>query len=171
MESVSDWFTACREHVRQFEFLAVGFRREINRPKPERGSAGTSFLAIREPDGARACRRNIAALSSVLVVAGFSGADPRDLSLFGVKPGGDRGVIVLGAAAFLAQIYWYFLRYRHMKQDMVIEQLQSIPEVRVAFEPGRHVHHKGSDLMSNRICFFMTVCSWYFVYSWINWPF
>ena len=44
-----------------------------------------------EPDGARVCRRNILALAGVVVVAGFAGADPREISVFGVKPSGDWG--------------------------------------------------------------------------------
>ena len=61
------------------------------------------------------------ALASVLVVAGLAGADPRDLSVFGVKPDGDWGVIVIGAAAISVQLYWYWLRYLHLKEDAVIE--------------------------------------------------
>ena len=77
---------------------------------------------LSETDGSKAYRWNILALASVLVVAGLAGAEPRDLSVFGVKPSGDWGVTVISAAAILTQLYWYILRYLHMKEDAAIEQ-------------------------------------------------
>ena len=74
-----------------------------------------------ETDGSKVYRRNTLALASVLVLAGLAGADPGDLSVFGVKPDGDWGVIVISAAAIGTQLYWYILRYLHIKEDAEVE--------------------------------------------------
>ena len=113
-------------HVRRCLFLSPGLTR-VYRPRNEGGGNGLDMLS--ETDVSKVYRRNILALASVLVVAGLAGADPRDLSVFGVKPDGDWGVIVIGAAAILTQLCWYVLRYLHMAEDTVIEQepLMSCP--------------------------------------------
>ena len=109
-------------------------------------------------------------------MAGLSGADPRDLTVFGVKAGADSGVFDFSVAAIVAQIYWYVLRYQHMKEDAMLVEMpvsegQSIKELRVKLNPNLHLHQKPANLISNWVCFLMTVASWYFVYSWIGWPF
>ncbi len=105
-----------------------------------------------------------------MVVAGLAGANPRDLSVFGVKPGGDWGVIVISTAAVLTQLYWYVLRYLHMKEDAVIEQE---PEpygesrIRLKIKLNSSFKRKSGDLLSNWVCVLLTVFSWYFALSWI----
>ena len=105
-------------------------------------------------------------------MAGLAGADPRDLSVFGVKPGGDWGVIVISTAAVLTQLYWYVLRYLHMKEDAVIEQEpvtdgESRTRVKIKLNHSIVLNRKSGDLLSNWVCVLLTVFSWYFALSWI----
>ena len=98
------------------------------------------------------------ALASVLVVAGLVGADPRDLNVLGVKPNGDWGVIVIGAAVILAQLYWYFLRHHHMKEDAMIEQEpvadgESRKHLKIKLNDSFVLEQKSANLVSNRISF------------------
>lgn len=124
-----------------------------------------------ETDGSKANRRNILALAGVMVVAGLAGAEPRDLSVFGVKPVGDRGVIVVSTAAILIQLYWYVLRYLHMEEDGAVEQKplsgEPIKLLKTKLNPHLVLRRKSVDLFSNWACFLMTVLSWYFALSWI----
>ncbi len=95
-------------NVRYFLFLSLGLTRGYS-PQKQRYARHTTEKLL-EPGGARACRRNIIALAGVVVVAGLAGADPHEISVFGVRPSGDRGVIVLGVAVILTHLYWYGLR-------------------------------------------------------------
>ena len=61
-------------------------------PASEPGAVGMALTCSWKRKGSRAYRRNILALASVFVVAGLAGADPHDLSVFGVKPDEDWGV-------------------------------------------------------------------------------
>ncbi len=108
--------------IRGILFLSLGLTRA--HPSMDRKRAKRSSEKLVEPQGSRASRRNIIVLSGVLVVAGLAGADPHALNLFGVKPTGKWGVTVIGVAAVLAQIYWYFLRYQHLSEDGTIERDQ-----------------------------------------------
>ncbi len=97
-------------------------------------------------------------------------ADLRDLSVFGVKPGGDWGVIVVSTAAVLTQLYWYVLRYLHMKEDALMEQEpleHGESRIRLKISPNNSFKRKSGDLLSNWVCFLLTVSSWYFAFSWI----
>ena len=160
-------------NVRRFLFLSLGLARGYSPEKAEYPRHTTEKLL--EPDGARACRRNIIALAGVVVVAGLAGADPREISVFGVKPSGDRGVLVLGVAVILSHLYWFVLRYHHMKEDGVIEQdpalrhlsghdaeYLKLAETRVLLLCGR-----GADLFANYAAIVLTCLSWFFVASWI----
>ena len=73
-------------NVRRILFLSLGLTR-VYPPEDQRHAKETTEKLL-EPDGSKACRRNILALAGVVVVAGFAGADPRDLIVFGVKPRG-----------------------------------------------------------------------------------
>ena len=77
----------------------------------------------------KAYRRNILALGSV----------------FGVKPDGDWGVIVIGAAAMLTQLYWYVLRYLHMKEDAVIEQVEGGKLLKIKLNDSYILERKSGD--------------------------
>ena len=101
--------------VHKLSFLGLGLTRKC--PTEHQDSH-----AIVEPDGVKTSRRNIIALSGLLVLAGFSGADPSDLDVFGVKlSNGVRGVMVVVSAVVAVQFYWYYLRYCHLKDDGMIE--------------------------------------------------
>ena len=93
--------------------LLLGLRRVCPPRDVDRRSAARDELI--EPLEAKVCRRNILALGSTVVLAGAADLDPRDLDIFGMKPSDDWGIIVFGSAAILAHIYWYVLRYRHVK--------------------------------------------------------
>ena len=113
------------------------------------------------------------AVSGVLVVAGLAGADPRELSVFGVKPDGDWGVIVISATAILTQLYWYVLRYLHMREDAVVEREDNRPQgsslpKKIKRTDTLVLRRKSGDLFSNWSCFLLTAFSWYFAGSWIG---
>ena len=106
-----------------------------------------------------------------MVVAGFSGADPHDISVFGVKPAEDQGVLVLGVAVILVHVYWCLLRYHHLKEDGIIEpDPGSNPDgpshLKISWNDFRLVR-KSADLWSNYVTVILTAVSWYFVVSWI----
>ena len=113
-------------------------------------------------------------LSGVLVLAGFAGADLDSLSLFGVKPTENWGVNVLGIAAVLAQLYWYFLRYQHLSEDGTIEREQDpgfsaerAEPLKISRNNALGLVRKEADLFSNWVAFLLTGLSWYFIYLWI----
>ena len=123
-----------------------------------------------EPQGSRNCRRNIIVLSGVLFLAGLAGADLHSLNLFGIKPPGEWGVVVLCGAALIAQIYWYLLKYQHLKEDGSIERDQS-PEYSVPLKISKtktlKLVRREADLFSNRVAVFLTLSSWCFIVPWI----
>ena len=152
------------ETIRNFLFLALGLTRVYQSQNPDR-------LPLMEPDGVRTCRRNIIALAGLLVLAGLAGAGPGDLDVFGVKPGeGTRGVIVIGAAAFGVQFYWYCLKYCHLKEDgKVLFRDMEQSETQMPLDAVTHlgIAQKTANLISNWIAFLLTVFSLYFIVCWI----
>lgn len=155
--------------VRRILFLSLGLER-VYPPQDQKHMTETTEKLI-EPDGARVCRRNILALAGVVVVAGSAGADPRDLDLFGVKPSDDWGVCILGLAAILAHVYWYVLRYYHMRDDGRIEQIPAMSGtgaeyLKIDWNDFRMVR-RGADLFSNWVAFVLTCLSWWFIWLWI----
>ena len=160
-------------NVRRCLFLSLGLTRVYPPQKRSYGRNVTEKLL--EPAGARACRRNILALAGVVVVAGLAGADPREISVFGVKPAGDRGVLVLGVTVILCHLYSYLLRYHHMKEDGVIEQDPALRQysghdaayLKIAGNESFTLVRKGADLFSNYAAVVLTCLSWFFVASWI----
>ncbi len=122
---------------------------------------------LSEADGSKVYRRNTLALASVLVLAGLAGADPGDLSAFGVKPDGNWGVIIISAAAIVTQLYWYILRCLHNKEDAEVERFgETIIRHKIS-EDSSSFKRKSSDLFSNWTCFLLTAWAWYFAISWI----
>ena len=158
--------------IRRILFLSVGLTRA--HPPMDRRRAKQTSEKLVEPQGFRVCRRNIIVLSGVLVLAGFAGADLHSLNLFGVKPTGNWGVTVLGVAAVLAQIYWYFLRYQHLSEDGTIERDQDpgfsaerAEPLKISRNKALSLVRKEADLFSNWVAFLLTGLSWYFIYLWI----
>lgn len=160
-------------NIRYFLFLSLGLERVY--PPKDRGYERNSTEKLLEPAGAKACRRNILALAGVVVVAGLAGSDPREISVFGVKPSGDRGVLVLCVTVILSHLYWYFSRYHHMKEDGVIEQDSALKHLKgydaeylkIAGNKSFTLVRKGADLLSNYAAIVLTILSWVFVASWI----
>ena len=155
--------------IRRILFLSLGLERVY--PPWEREHVNTPEKLI-EPKGARVCRRNILALAAIVVVASAAGADPSDLDIFGVKPPDDWGVEVLGVAAFLAQLYWYVLRYHHLKDDGRIDQLPEISgeikgNLKINWNNSFILIRRSADLVSNWTAFVLTLLSWWCIGSWI----
>ena len=155
--------------VRRILFLSLGLGRVYSSQGRKHIKETTEKLL--EPKGARVCRRNILALAGVVVLAGVVGADPRGLIVFGVKPSDDWGVLVLGLAAKLAHVYWYALRYHHLRDDGKIEQDPSMSGTGAEYLKisGNDfaLVRRGADLFSNWAAFVLTCLSWYFICLWI----
>ena len=150
--------------IRKFLFLALGLTRRCP-PQKQNG------VPIEKPEGVRTSRRNIIALAGVLVLAGFADIGPGDLTVFGVKLGeGDRGATLIGTAAIVTQLYWYYLRYCHLRDDAkVVDRpgyehatLVSINQIKLVT-----VEHKMANLVSNWVAFSLTLLSWCFIGCWI----
>ena len=84
---------AC-ERVGYFLFLSLGLTRSYRWNGHH--DAKKAIEKLVEPEGSKNCRRKTLVLSSMLVIAGIAGADPHDLSVFGIAPSEGWGVIVLG---------------------------------------------------------------------------
>ena len=154
---------------RYFLFLSIGLTRVYEREGRRRLSNVKDKLC--EPQASSACRRNILVLSGVFVVAGIAGVEPKDLRLFGMTPSSEGGVVVIGAAAVLALLYWYVLRYQHLKEDGEVEQApashgESTKRFKIA-DKRFPMERKGADLVANWAAFLLTVGAWGFVVSWI----
>ncbi|MCZ0939550.1 MAG: hypothetical protein OXJ55_12985 [Caldilineaceae bacterium] len=123
-----------------------------------------------EPQGSRSCRRNIIVLSGVLFLAGLAGADLHSLNLFGIRPTGEWGVVVLGCAAIVAQIYWHVLRYQHLKEDGSIERDET-PEYSIPLKISKNkaliLVRRDADLYSNWVSIGLTLLSWRYIVPWI----
>ena len=162
---MKDW----QQKIDYFQFLALGVTRVF--PIGERRTGDPERLA--EPVGARACRRNILAVSGLVVVAEFAGADPGALSVFGVEPTGDRGVEIVGAALVATQLYWYAQRYMHLYEDGEIEHEPILSgDERKSFKISGNrklgLVRKGTDLIANRVAVVLTLLSWCCIGSWIG---
>ena len=151
------------DSIRTFLFLTLGLTRYPFQKK--------SGYPLVEPDGVRISRRNIIALAGLLVFAGFAGADPSDLKVFGLKPGeGAWGVIVISTTAVAVQLYWYLLKYCHLKEDgkfygRVIRENKV--ETEISRDGYQHIRQKSTALFSNQVAFFFTILSWFFLGCWV----
>ena len=148
-------------------FLSLGLLRIF----PRLGQLMDNINVVVEPDGARVCRRNILALSIAVVLTYVVGANPRDLEIFGAKPSDDWGVLVLGLAVMLAHVYWYTLRYYHVRDDRRDEHNFSFSGEDTKYSRlhslGLLFTRRDSDLISNRAAFALTILSWYVIGMWI----
>ena len=158
----------------RFWFLSIGLT--LAYPPRDRQRPKGVDDKLCEPQAATACRRNVLMLSGALVVAGFAGVEPKDLSLFGMKPSREEGVIVFGVAAMLAHLYWFFMRYQHLKEDGEIEQAPSFDgeskrRLKIAGNSFPMVR-KGADLAANWAALLLTALAWAFVFRWVvdAWP-
>lgn len=153
---------------RRFLFLFLGLERKYVPKDPE--EAIDPRVKLDEPQGSINCRRNIIVLSGVLFLAGLAGADLLSLNLFGIKPTGEWGVVVLCGAAVFAQIYWYVLRYQHLKEDGSIERDET-PEYSIPLKISQSkrliLKRREADLFSNRVAIFLTLSSWCFIVPWV----
>ncbi len=153
-------------------FLSLGLGHAYPRRDRQR-TKGISEKLV-EPEGARLCRRNIVAIGGVVVLAGLVGADPRDLVIFGIRPTTGRGMIFLGSAVFLAHVYWYVLRYCHLRDDGMIDRSPEMvlqgagPEhAKISWNEEICLVRRGADRFSNWVAFSLTILSWYFIVLWI----
>ncbi len=156
--------------VRRILFLLLGLERVY--PPRDRKHARSIPERLIEPDGARACRRNILALASVVVVSEAAGANPQDLEIFGVQPSNEWGVRVLGATAVLAHVYWYVVRYFHLRDDGKVEQNQAqfisgTKYLKIEWSDAEPLVRRGADLLSNWAAVLLTVVSWGVIGFWM----
>ena len=157
-------------NIRYPLFLAVGVWRTYLPANPEDDVPPRHVL---EPSGSTICRRNILALAFFLVVAGFADVDPHDLPVFGLALSGAKGVYVLGAAAVLAQFYWYAMRYLHLAAEGKVPEIdpRSGRSSRSwSITPRMRLGRKTSDLLANWVAFILTLGSWYFIARWVSGP-
>ena len=156
-------------NLRYFLFMWLGTSRTLlPEDQKEPDSAGGGLLT--EPQVVRAYRRNILALSGIVVVAGFAGADPNDIAVFGIRPDRDRGVWVIGGAVILVQLYWYVMRHQHLKEDGIMRDEPPIgsreaTDVKISWNRFR-LTRKGEDFWANCMTVLLTVVSWGIVGSW-----
>lgn len=153
---------------RRFRFLFLGLE-SVYQPQDCKHET-VALEKLVEPQGSIKCRRNIIVLSGVLFLAGLAGADLHSLDLFGIRLPSERGIVVLGCAALIAQIYWFVLRYQHIKDDASIERDQS-PEyslpVKISETKTLQLVRRDADLFSNRVAVFLTLSSWCFIVPWV----
>ena len=158
------WFNT----VRWVLFFSIGLRREY---RPQDSSEHDNKPAIlMEPANARACRRNILALAGVVALAGFVGADPRDLRVFGIMPDDNVGVVVLAAAICVVYVYWYVQLYLHLTTDGKVDRFSKEYATLIVQQPGvldnRVLRHRDADLFANWTAFILVLVSLYFAISW-----
>ena len=129
----------------------------------------TSTENFMEPTESKLYRRKITALSGVVVLTGLVGGTPYDLSVLGVTPT-EAKVPFITIAIFVVQIYWYFQRYQHIKEDGEIQiypfTSQSGPKNLKISRTDLPRIRKRADLYANYVTFFLTLYSWYFAAIW-----
>ena len=158
------WFNTFRWMM----FFSIGLSREY-RPQVTNGHDDRPAILL-EPANARACRRNILALASVVALAGVVGADPHDLRVFGIMPDDDVGVVFLAAAICLVYVYWYVQFYLHLTTDGKVDRFAEEFHVQIVQRPdvlaNRVLRHRDADLFANRIAFILVLVSSYYAISW-----
>ena len=91
--------------IREILFFSVGLTRVYSQNERVKINKFTEKL-IESPES-KSCRRKILTLSGIIILTGLSGADPNNLSVFGVEPVADR-IWVLLLAVVAIQLYWVF---------------------------------------------------------------
>ena len=130
----------------------------------------TSSEKFSEPTESKSYRRKITTLSGVVVLTGLAGGSPYDLSVFGVTPS-EFKVPLLTMVIVVVQIYWYFQRYQHIKEDGEIEidpatSPKDAQNMKISRAQHLPLERKRADLYSNYVSLFLTLYSWYFVANW-----
>ena len=156
-------------NVRNFLFMWLGMSRTLSSEVQK--SPDNDAGKLTEPAACTAYRRNILALAGIVVVAGFAGAEPRDIAVFGVTPAEGRGVLVLGAAVIFVHLYWYVMRYQHLKEDGTIRDAPTSGghepmELKISWNRF-HLVRKSADLWANRVTVVLTLVSWWVIASWL----
>ena len=153
--------------IQRIVYISIG----LSRVFPNQDLTYIDFTRLAEPDEAKLSRRKILALAIVVCIASFAGADPRDLEIFGVKPSSDWGVLVLGIAVILGQLYWYMLRYYIIKDA---GEFELNPLFRGKLQHPVRTYPRGylngrinADLISNWAAFVFTAISWIAIGVWI----
>ena len=146
-----------------FFFLTVGL------PHIRKRDGGPKEWVLLEPEGVRLSRRNIIALSALLILAGFAYPNPSDLKVFGLELGtGTRGTIILTCTVFVVQAYWYGLKYLHIRESGEIDgphvsqnkrPLSSISDV--------CIKQKSANWIANCVAAGLTVASWGVLAYWL----
>ena len=156
-------------NLRYFLFMWLGIGRTVlgtDQRQPE--SLGRGIFT--EPDAVRAYRRNLLALSGIVVVAGLGGADPKDLAVFGVKLAEERAAVGLGMAVILTQLYWYFMKRQHRKEDGTMNDgppMRAGPPQENKIEWNTFdLTRRSADLWANRVTVALTLMSWWVVAAW-----
>ena len=154
--------------LRKFLFLSVGLTRVY--PPNEREKVSEFSEKIRESAESKSYRRRILALSGIVVLTGLSGAEPNNLSVFGIEPIEGRMPVIL-VALIAIQLYWYFLKFHHLIEDGEIEPNEHLRLQGHKYDKISITHiplvRKDADLISNYVAFVLTILSWYFAISWI----
>ncbi len=157
-----------RMSLRKILFLSVGLTRVY--PPNEREKVNDFSEKLRESAESKSYRRRILALSGIVVLTGLSGAEPNNLSVFGIEPIEGRMPVVL-VALIAIQLYWYFLKFHHFIEDGEIEPNEHLRSHGHKYDKITITHipliRKDADLFSNYVAFILTIFSWYFLFSWI----
>lgn len=155
-------------NISKILFLSVGLTRVY--PPSERKNINDFTEKLRESAESKSYRRRILALSGIVVLTGLSGAEPNNLSVFGIEPIEGRMPVILIALVAI-QLYWYYLKYHHFIEDGEIEPNDHLRKRGEKYDKITVTHiplvRKEADLISNYVAFVLTICSWYFVISWM----
>ena len=155
-------------NISKILFLSVGLTRVY--PPSERKNINDFTEKLRESAESKSYRRRILALSGIVVLTGLSGAEPNNLSVFGIEPIEGRMPVILIALVAI-QLYWYYLKYHHFIEDGEIEPNDHLLKRGEKYDKITVTHiplvRKEADLISNYVAFVLTICSWYFVISWM----
>ena len=146
-----------------FFFLTVGI------PRVRKRDGDAKEWVLLEPEGVRLSRRNIIALSSLLILAGLACANPSDLNVFGLELGaGTRGTIILCTTVFVLQSYWYCLKYLHIKESGEIDGPHDTQAKRALSSVGDvRIRQKSANWIANCVAAGLTVVSWGVLVYWL----
>lgn len=164
-----------QEIRRRFVFLTFGLEKEYPPRRYQREQPPVRETLI-EPQAAERCRRNILALSSVVVLAAMAGIGPRDIEVLGVGLAENRGAFVICGAIVAAQAYWYLMRYLHLRDNAKRQgstphgQLNPTDQKIDWSLPWRDCDclvPRKADLWANRVALALVIVSCVVILSWV----